>query len=115
LDRDGSVIDGKHPLAADETWPTIKLEHVGCERERLLARLISDVARALLCHTAKTMAVDSSQKIVHKTCAACGDDFCTLERMSTSETEREDFDKASKNWKHVDPRIAKEIDLNGKK
>jgi hypothetical protein len=35
--------------------------------------------------------------------------------MSTSETEREDFDKASKNWKHVDPRIAKEIDLNGKK
>ena len=45
LDRDGNVIDGKHRLAADESWPKIKLEHVGCERERLLARLISNVCR----------------------------------------------------------------------
>ena len=45
LDRDGNVIDGKHRLVADESWPKIRLEHVGCERERLLARLISNVCR----------------------------------------------------------------------
>jgi hypothetical protein len=54
LDRDGNVIDGKHRLAADESWPKIKLEHVGCERERLLARLISNVCRRTVSSSEKS-------------------------------------------------------------
>jgi hypothetical protein len=54
LDRDGNVIDGKHRLAADENWPKIKLEHVGCERERLLARLISNVCRRTVSSSEKS-------------------------------------------------------------
>ena len=54
LDRAGNVIDGKHRLAADESWPKIKLEHVGCERERLLARLISNVCRRTVSSSEKS-------------------------------------------------------------
>jgi len=45
LDRHGNVIDGQHRLAADESWPKIRLETVETEKERLLARLISNVCR----------------------------------------------------------------------
>lgn len=54
LDRDGNVIDGEHRLAVDESWPKIKLEHVGCERERLLARLISNVCRRTVSSSEKS-------------------------------------------------------------
>ncbi len=45
LDREGNIIDGEHRLAADQDWPKIRLDYVGSERERLLARLISNVCR----------------------------------------------------------------------
>ncbi|MDI6847891.1 MAG: hypothetical protein QMD23_07205, partial [Candidatus Bathyarchaeia archaeon] len=35
----------RHRLAADENWPKMKLEHVGIEEDRLVARLISNVCR----------------------------------------------------------------------
>jgi len=54
---------------------------------------------------AKTMAVDPKQKIIHKTCAPCGDDYCTFERVPTTEKERQDFINKDKDWKYVDPRI----------
>ncbi len=60
---------------------------------------------------AKAMTADPSRKVVHKTCAACGDEFCTFEQMLTTEAERKDFEKSDQNWGKVDPRIAKEIGL----
>jgi hypothetical protein len=56
---------------------------------------------------AKRMAANPSEKIVHKSCAPCGDDYCTLEVMATSEKERKDFASKSEDWKHVDPRLVK--------
>ena len=32
-------------MAADEDWPKMRLEHVGTEEDRLVARLISNVCR----------------------------------------------------------------------
>ena len=55
--------------------------------------------------SAKTMAADPGKKMVHKTCAPCGDDFCTLEVSATTEKERKDFMGKSKDWKYVDPRL----------
>jgi len=54
---------------------------------------------------AKSMARDPAHKLVHKECAACGDDFCTFEVMSTTEKERNDFIRKNRDWKHVDPRL----------
>ena len=45
LDRQGNIIDGQHRLAVDSDWPAIRLDHIGSERERLLARLVSNVCR----------------------------------------------------------------------
>ncbi len=54
---------------------------------------------------AKTMAIDPDQKAIHKTSAACGDDYCTFEQVLTTEKEREDFRNMDKDWKYVDLRL----------
>jgi hypothetical protein len=48
LDKEGNVIDGQHRLAADADWPKIRLDHIRSEKERLLARLISNVCRRMV-------------------------------------------------------------------
>lgn len=45
LDADGNIIDGQHRLAADSDWPAVRLFHIRSEKERLLARLISNACR----------------------------------------------------------------------
>jgi hypothetical protein len=45
LDKNGNVIDGQHRLAADAAWPRLRLDYVCSEKERLLARLVSNVRR----------------------------------------------------------------------
>ena len=45
VDRDGNVIDGKHRLAVDADWPRLTLDHIGSEKDRVLARLASNVCR----------------------------------------------------------------------
>jgi hypothetical protein len=45
LDADGNIIDGQHRLAADSDWPAVRLFRIRSERERLLARLISNACR----------------------------------------------------------------------
>jgi len=56
---------------------------------------------------AKTMAADPMRKVIHTTCAACGDDCCTFEEMSTTEKERKDFVNKDKDWRYVDLRLVK--------
>jgi predicted hydrocarbon binding protein len=55
---------------------------------------------------AKSMAADSSHKLIHRDCAACGDDYCTFEVLPTTEQERIDFTSKRSDWKHIDPRLA---------
>jgi hypothetical protein len=45
LDRHGNIIDGLHRFEADENWPKIVLENIGTAKEKLMARLISNVCR----------------------------------------------------------------------
>ena len=54
---------------------------------------------------ARSMETHPDSKIIHKTCAACGDDFCTFERKQTTAKERRDFKQKSSDWKNVDPRL----------
>ena len=55
---------------------------------------------------AKTMTVDSYRKLVHKDCAACGDDYCTFEEAPTTAKERVDFENMAIGWKEIVSRIA---------
>lgn len=64
---------------------------------------------ALYCYVdpAKSMAQNPTQKKIHILCAACGDDSCSFSTLPTTEKERNDFIKKSKDWKHVDPRLTR--------
>ena len=66
---------------------------------------------SLYCYVdaAKSMAVDPSQKLIHRECAACGDDCCTFEVLPTTEQERIDFMYKQSRWKQVDPRLAEGV------
>jgi hypothetical protein len=56
---------------------------------------------------AKTMTTDPTHKVIHKDCAACGDEYCTFETLPTTEKERRDFLTRNPDWRTVDPRLAK--------
>lgn len=55
---------------------------------------------------AKSMVVDPDHKLIHKDCAACGDDYCTFERVPTTKKERADFKSMGRDWRNVDPCLA---------
>lgn len=44
-DSYGNIIDGRHRLEADSEWPRRRLENVKTEKERILARLVSNACR----------------------------------------------------------------------
>jgi hypothetical protein len=58
---------------------------------------------------AKTMTQDPGQKLIHRDCAACGDDCCTFQVLPTTEQERRDFSSRRNDWRHVDPRLAEGV------
>ncbi len=66
---------------------------------------------ALYCYVdpAKSMASDPSQKIIHKTCEACGDDKCTLAIVKTTEKDRKIFEKRDENLRLLNPYLIKRI------
>jgi hypothetical protein len=78
----------------------------------ILARIFREYGeedlRCLYCYVdaAKTMAVDPNHKLIHKDCAACGDDYCTFEEAPTTAKERVDFENMAIGWKRIDRRIA---------
>jgi hypothetical protein len=80
----------------------------------VLARIFREYGEedlgCLYCYVdaAKTMAVDRNRKLIHKDCAACGDDYCTFEEAPTTAKERVDFDDMAIGWKNIDRRIAEE-------
>lgn len=57
---------------------------------------------------AKAMAANPMRKVIHATCAACGDEYCTFEGHPTTKKERKDFAARDKDWRNVDPRLARE-------
>lgn len=58
---------------------------------------------------AQSMGADPKNKLVHKECAACGDDFCTFELVKTTDKEKKDFASMNVDWRLVDPRLAQGV------
>jgi hypothetical protein len=78
----------------------------------VLARIFREYGEedlgCLYCYVdaAKTMAVNPNRKLIHKDCAACGDDYCTFEEAPTTAKERADFESMATTWEKIDHRIA---------
>jgi hypothetical protein len=66
LDKHGIVIDGKHRLKADPSWFKVKVQDVGSEEERLLARLVSNVCRRNVSAQEKNEMIDELGRVYLK-------------------------------------------------
>jgi hypothetical protein len=54
LDYDGNIIDGQHRYSMDKGWRTMRLEHIRTEKDRLIARIISNTVRRTVPSREKT-------------------------------------------------------------
>ena len=54
LDYHGNIIDGEHRYSVDEGWRTMRLEHIRTEKDRLIARIISNTVRRSVPRREKT-------------------------------------------------------------
>ena len=45
VDYYGNIIDGEHRFGVDEKWRRVRLEHIKTEKDRLIARIISNTVR----------------------------------------------------------------------
>jgi hypothetical protein len=55
VDYHGNIIDGEHRHGVDEGWRTMRLEHIRTEKDRLIARIISNTVRRTVPSREKTM------------------------------------------------------------
>jgi hypothetical protein len=87
-------------------WKDGKL--YGCALAKTFHEYGEEDVGCLYCYVdpAKSMVVDPDHKFIHKDCAACGDDYCTFERVPTTKKERADFENMGRDWRNVDPRLA---------
>jgi len=58
VDYYGNIIDGKHRFSADREWKRVILEHVKTEKDRLIARIISNTLRRSVSSNEKTELLD---------------------------------------------------------
>ena len=63
VDYYGQVIDGKHRLRADKNWKKVKLEHIRTEKDRLVARIVSNVSRRIVSDEEKKQLLDGLARI----------------------------------------------------
>jgi len=45
VDYHGNIIDGEHRFSADQNWKRVRLNHIRTEKDRLVARIISNNCR----------------------------------------------------------------------
>jgi hypothetical protein len=83
----------------------------GCVLAKIFQEHDEEDLGCLYCYVdaAKSMQVDPNYKFIHKTCAACGDENCTFERVSTTEKDRKSFQNMEKDWRLVDKRLAEGV------
>ena len=56
---------------------------------------------------AKTMAAESTHKLIHTACEVCGDDHCAFKSVPTTVAELRMFEERNSDWKNVDPVLVK--------
>jgi len=54
VDYYGNIIDGEHRFGVDEKWRRVRLEHIRTERDRLIARIVSNTVRRSVPRKEKT-------------------------------------------------------------
>jgi hypothetical protein len=83
----------------------------GCVFAKIFHEYKEEDLGCLYCYVdaAKSMTVNLKQKLIHKECDACGDDYCVFESIPTTEKEQIQFVEKDIEWKHVDPRLVEGV------
>jgi hypothetical protein len=55
VDFHGNIIDGEHRFSVDKKWKKMKLRHIKTERDRIIARIVSNNVRRNVSKKEKTM------------------------------------------------------------
>ncbi|UCH02938.1 MAG: hypothetical protein JSV20_03930, partial [Candidatus Bathyarchaeota archaeon] len=81
----------------------------GCVLAEVFQEYGEEDVGCLYCYVdaAKSMATNPKRKLIHGECAACGDEYCSFKVAPTTEKEQHDFKNRGKEWKYVDPRLAR--------
>ena len=81
----------------------------GCELGKIVLEYGEKDLGSLYCliDSAKTMASNPREKIIHTKCLTIGDDYCEFATVPTTETDREAFLAKDKDWSQVDPRLSR--------
>ena len=58
VDYYGNIIDGEHRFSVDENWKRVRLEHVKTEKDRLVARIVSNTLRRSVSSNEKRKLLD---------------------------------------------------------
>jgi hypothetical protein len=63
LDKNGKVIDGHHRLAADKNWPKMRINSIESEKQRLEARIVSNICRRVVSPAEKQRLIEELAEI----------------------------------------------------
>ncbi|NHJ47647.1 MAG: hypothetical protein FK733_07660 [Asgard group archaeon] len=101
----------KFGVHTGEVYQTEEGDYVvsGCVLAKVFKQYDELELGSLYCYVdpSKSMSADISEKLIHKTCEACGDDKCTLAIVPTSEEDKKHFNERSKDLIFLNPYIAK--------
>lgn len=64
VDYYGNIIDGQHRLEANKNWQKISLSHIKTEKDRLLARIVSNIVRRKVSRREKRKLLDKLGEIL---------------------------------------------------
>ncbi len=86
-----------------------KLEIYDCILSQIFMEQNEEDLGKLYCYVdaAKSMATDPKHKAIHTKCTLCGDDFCQIVSVKTTQEEQKDFENSKSDWKNVDPILLK--------
>jgi hypothetical protein len=100
----------ENPVPKAQDFDFTRYKVYGCVLAEVFRELGEEELGRLYCYvdSAKSMATDPRQKLIHTACEPCGDSCCSFDLVPTTDKERKNFSNKSEDWKEVDPILVKE-------
>ena len=92
-------------LTQEDSFDYSKLEIHDCILAKIFKEYDEEDLGKLYCYidASNSMTTNPNTKAIHTKCVLCGDDYCQIKSVDTTEKERKDFENSNPEWKNVDP------------
>ncbi len=108
--EDKEFVDTREkPMAAGENFDFSRYRVEGCILAKTFQEYGEKELGCLYCYvdSAKSMATDPNQKLMHTACEVLEDNCCTFDLIPTTKKEQNDFESKNVEWKEVDQILVK--------